>query len=358
MNEDYKTIVIKIGTNALLTQEQTLNNQILSQLVAQINNLLEKDVRIVLVSSGAMASGEQAVGTLSSLSPVSERQLLAAVGQVELMLAYRNEFKKCDRVIAQVLATKEDFRSRQHYLNMRNCFQTLLQQKIVPIVNENDVVSVEELMFTDNDELAGLVASMLDADRLIVLTNVDGIYVDDKKTVLSEIGPDTSLENIKFGAKSSFGRGGIRAKLETAKRLSAVGIATHIVNANTENVIARLLEGEEIGTVILPMRDVRVSNSQRWVADSYGHQKGEIVIDDGAEKMMLSEKSANLLPTGICSCKGEFKKGDVVSICNEKGQLIGMGKASYGNDILEECIGKRSHRAFIRCNYFFPVNES
>ena len=174
MRLPYKSIVVKIGTNALLSKRNTLHKKRLKDIANQLADLHEKGIHVVLVSSGAMGCGRVLIPASSSRSPVEERQLLAAIGQVELMFAYRNAFKRRDIIVAQVLATKDDFRSRKHYLNMMQCFEIMLKENVIPIVNENDVVSVEELMFTDNDELAGLVTSMMEADALIMLTSVDG----------------------------------------------------------------------------------------------------------------------------------------------------------------------------------------
>ena len=306
-----------------------------------------------------MGSARKLVPHSSKHNPIEERQLLAAVGQVELMFAYKNAFAKYGITIAQVLATKEDFRSRKHYLNMRQCFQVLIEENIIPIVNENDVVSIEELMFSDNDELAGLVSSMIQASALIFLTNVDGVYDQmesgKQAKLLTTIDPDNILKSVRFGSKSSFGRGGMRTKVETAKKLSILGIPTHIVNANAENILIDILNGKSVGTLI-PAKQSRHSRSQHWVANSQGHQKGEIVIDAGAAKVISADKPANLLPIGIKSSHGKFEKGDIVSVCNEHNQLIGMGKASYGSETLAKYIGKSGHQAFIRCDYFFPVN--
>ena len=360
MKSNYRTIVVKIGTNALLTKKGLLNQKTLKQLIFQIARLKKSGINIILVSSGAMGAGRSVVRPSSALNPVSQRQILAAVGQVELMFAYRNICKKLDLTTAQVLVTKEDFRSRRHYLNMQQCFQALLEESIIPIVNENDVVSVEELMFSDNDELAGLVASMIQADALIFLTSVNGVFDQVNKgkdsKLMVTIDPDKALESVRCGSKSSFGRGGMRTKLETAKRLSALGIAAHIANANTKDVLTGILKGKTAGTII-PAKQSRHSRTQHWVANSRGYRKGEVIIDVGAAKVMTAESPANLLPIGIKSCHGEFERGDIVSVYNGQKRLIGMGKASYGNKTLAKYIGEPGHQAFIRCDYFFPLEE-
>ena len=359
MRLPYKSIVVKIGTNALLSKRNTLHKKRLKDIANQLADLHEKGIHIVLVSSGAMGCGRVLIPASSSRSPVEERQLLAAIGQVELMFAYRNAFKRRDIIVAQVLATKDDFRSRKHYLNMMQCFEIMLKENVIPIVNENDVVSVEELMFTDNDELAGLVTSMMEADALIMLTSVDGVMMDTKdgkrKEVIKIIRPDYTTENIEVSGKSSFGRGGMQTKLRIAKKLSSLGTVTHIANALTENILGRILAGEEIGTLILPKK-VKRSSTQRWLASATVQQQGSIVVDEGAARAVTGAKPTNLLPVGIRSFSGSFKKGDVISVCNLRGKVIGMGKAAYDSKQLEKNLGKHGQLPFIRCAYFVPLS--
>lgn len=359
MKLPYKSIIVKIGTNALLSKHSTLHKRQLKDIANQLAGLHEKGIHLVLVSSGAMGCGRAMVSASFNRSPVEERQLLAAVGQVELMLAYRNAFKCRNITVAQVLATKDDFRSRKHYLNMMQCFEILLKEHVIPIVNENDVVSVEELMFTDNDELAGLVTSMMRADALIMLTCVDGVMKDanDGKTkeVIRVIQPEETTNSIEVTSKSSFGRGGMQTKLQIAKKLSSLGITTHIANAATKNVLERILAGEEIGTKILP-KHVKRSNTQRWLASAAVEQQGTIVVDEGAERAITGAKPTNLLPVGIRSFSGTFEKGDVISVRNLRGNIIGMGKAAYGSGNLEKNLGKKGQLPFIRCAYFVPLS--
>lgn len=358
MKPSYKNIVVKIGTNALLSKKNTLHKKRLKEIVNQLANLHEMGVHIVFVSSGAMGCGRAIVPASSNRNPVEERQLLAAVGQVELMLAYRNAFKKRGITIAQILATKDDFRSREHYLNMRQCFEVLLKENVIPIVNENDVVSVQELMFTDNDELAGLVTSMMRADALIMLSSVDGVMkkikTRKKKETISVIHPEENTDDIEMMGKSSFGRGGMQTKLQIAKKLSSLGITTHIANARTKQVIERILAGEAVGTKILSKKVTR-SNTQRWLASATMKQQGSIVVDGGAERALTGAAPNNLLPIGISSFSGSFGKGDVISIHNLQGKIIGMGKAGYDSRKLQTVIGKKRQIPFIRCAYFVSL---
>ncbi|MDD4628457.1 MAG: glutamate 5-kinase [Candidatus Peribacteraceae bacterium] len=355
----YSTIVVKIGTSALLTPRKTLNINALDELVRQIASLAEEHINVIVVSSGAVACGKDRLHDrkTSSAESVEERQLFAAVGQVELMAHYRTALQEHDLVIAQVLATKEDFRTRGHYANMSRCFEALRSAGVIPIVNENDVVAVEELMFTDNDQLAGLVASMVGADALIILSTVDGVFdrpLDRAGArLIRTIRPGEELGHIGIGRKSSSGRGGMQTKLDTARLLSSQGITTHIANAATPDVLLRILRGESTGTVVLPAR-TSLSKTRRWLANSAEHRRGSVTVDAGAGKALGAAQPANLLPVGIRSVSGTFRKGDVVSVMSEAGVAIGIGMAAYGNSVLAKCLGKRGHPAFIRADYFFP----
>ncbi|MDD4319834.1 MAG: glutamate 5-kinase [Candidatus Peribacteraceae bacterium] len=353
----YASIVVKIGTNALLTPRNTLDTDTIARLVAQVASLMKEGVKITIISSGAVASGKSRLGRRETAESVGERQLFAAVGQVELMLSYRAAAQEHKLSVAQILATKEDFRTRDHYDNMQRCFGTLHAENVIPIVNENDVVSVQELMFTDNDQLAGLVASMVSADALIILSNIDGVFdrplEEEGAQLIRTFHPVRDAQRVRIGRKSSFGRGGMQAKLETARLLSAQGITTHIANVSAPDVLLRIQKGESVGTAVLPIRK-RLSGMRRWLASSADHRQGSVTVDSGAGNALNAEQPANLLPVGVRSFEGAFRKGDIVSVLDEKGKAIGVGLASYGHAILAKSMGKRGHPPFIRSDYFFP----
>ncbi|MFA5799881.1 MAG: glutamate 5-kinase, partial [Candidatus Peribacteraceae bacterium] len=318
-NSSYANIVVKIGTNALLTPQDTLDKGVIARLIRQVASLMKSNVKITIVSSGAVACGKSRLQRLqnTSVGSVGERQLFAAIGQVELMLNYRAAVQKHKLIIAQVLATKEDFRTRDNYANMRCCFDALHQEGVIPIVNENDVVAVEELMFTDNDQLAGLVASMIGADALIILSDIDGVFdrpiEEGGAQLIKTFHPAKDMNRIRIGHKSSFGRGGMQAKLETACLLSAQGITTHIANASVPDVLLRIQRGEDVGTMILSTR-TRPSRTRRWLASSVDHRCGSVTVDPGAGKALSADQPANLLPVGIHALEGAFQKGDIVSV--------------------------------------------
>lgn len=241
-----KTVVIKLGTNVISNADRTLNREFIKSVVSQISLAL-KSHKILLVTSGAVGAGRSIVDELR-YDETTNKQIFAAVGQVELMHLYANLFKEHEQIIAQVLATKADFSNRDHYLNMKNCLESVMKEKIIPIVNENDVVAIEELMFTDNDELASLIAQILSADMLIIVTNVDGIY-DAKGNVVADFTHDEDMPTyISSADKSSFGRGGMYSKFKTAQSAAANGTDVFIVGAKQQNFIQRLIEGEKLGT--------------------------------------------------------------------------------------------------------------
>lgn len=246
----YKRIILKIGTKVLTTNTGTLDIAFLSHAVDQIVHLRTQGLQVVLVTSGAGGAGRSIFPSLNNIqSEVVRKQIFAAVGQVKLMTTYAQLFEKYNYHCAQVLATKEDFRDEEHYQNMQNCFEGLLLDNVIPIVNENDVVATTELMFTDNDELAGLVAEQLNADALVILTSTDGI-LDNEKNTISEV----NVSNMEMVAtyinpdKSTAGRGGMTSKFFVAKELAKKGITVHIVNGKSENVLQSVVGGQKIGT--------------------------------------------------------------------------------------------------------------
>ena len=252
MSYNYSRIVIKIGSNVLTKKDGLPDLERIKHLVDQIARIKKQGKEVVLVSSGAVASGRSLISVSDKFDAIATRQLFASIGQVKLINTYAGEFEKFNILCSQVLVTKEDFRDRLHYLNMKNCLTILLQHHVIPVVNENDVVSVTELMFTDNDELAGLIASMLNAQAMIVLTNVDGIYDGNPNTEGSKVIEQVDGKNIDFSSfigssRSAFGRGGMITKSTMAQKIAQLGIAVHIANGTRENILIDVLEGRAYG---------------------------------------------------------------------------------------------------------------
>ncbi len=295
---------------------------------------------------------------MNSATGVTEKQIAAAVGQIKLMDLYARAFAQHGLNCAQVLVTKEDFRDRDHYFNMKNCLTGLLKSNVVPIVNENDVVAVSELAFTDNDELAGLVASQLNADMVVILTNVGGVFTgrpgDKNARLTSRVDSQNAAEverSIGPG-KSTFGRGGMLTKFNIARKLAKQGIAVYIANGKNKNVLADILNGKPTGTEFAP--DKRMPAAKRRVANSSGLTKGTVYIDKRAEEILLSpDRIASLLPVGIIKIEGDFGKGELVEIRNARRKKVGFGAAQYGAAQAKKLIGRRGGKPFIHYNYMF-----
>jgi glutamate 5-kinase len=299
----YKRIIIKVGTKVLSTENGGLDIAVLKHLVRQVVTVKNRGIEVVLVTSGAMGAGRTLI-TPKVTEKVAEKQVLAAVGQVKLMSMYSELFAKENQLCAQVLATKEDFRDKSHYFNMRTCFENLLTNSVVPVVNENDVVATTELLFTDNDELAGLVASQLNADAVIILTSVEGFLTGDPQDTKSEVIPEIDFNTISSYQKyispdkTAFGRGGMLTKFNIAKKLTLQGITVHFANGKRKNILAELVEGKNIGTRFMPRG--KSSATKRRIAYSEGLTKGSVQVDKCAEDLLLSKtKIMSLLPVGI-----------------------------------------------------------
>jgi len=349
-------ICIKIGSNVLTKENGLPDEDLIKDISRQIVALKKGGKEVILVSSGAVAAGRSVMKSARKLDTVAERQLLSSLGQVKLINLYTAFFKELDQLCAQVLVTKHDFKDRHHYLNMQNCLNALLVNDIIPIVNENDVISITELMFTDNDELAGLISAMLNVDSLYILSNVDGIYDGDpddpKSKVIDEF--DKSVHELSYitsGAKSNFGRGGIITKCHTAIKVAGFGIWVYITNGKMLDVIVRLAHGEKIGTYFKPRK--ATSSRKKWIANSHAHAKGQVIVNDGAKKRLISSNAASLLPVGVLKIEGEFKKGDIIKILDEEHCEIGLGQTKYGSKKAEAVIGLKNQRPIIHYDHLY-----
>ncbi len=350
------TVVIKIGTNVLVEPSGALDQKTFQHLVEQITTLKHKGCKVIVISSGAIGFGKTLFkGKLKAVDQIVERQVLAAIGQVGLMKNYAETFAQHQVQVAQVLATKSDFLNRDHYLNMRRCFTGLIENNVIPIVNENDTVAVSELMFTDNDELASLVATMLKADKLIILSNINGLYTgnphDPKSQIIPEVKMNDKLEGIVSASKSQFGRGGMQTKLQMALKLAKLGVTVHIAHGKEESILLKILAHQKVGTTFIPQKVS--SNIKRWLSFSEGLAQAKIVVNECTEELLHSPKVISLLPVGISKIEGEFKKGDIVKIINEKGTELGLGKAEYSTQELSLQKGKKGGKPFIHYNYMF-----
>ncbi len=353
----YRKIVVKTGTNVITNKEGELDLDILASLVAQIAELRKRGVEVLLVSSGAVGAGRSIVKLPKNLSPVAARQVLSSTGQIKLINTYADLFRQHGFNIAQILVTKSDFRDRLHYLNIRTCLTSLLEQKIVPVINENDTVSVTELMFTDNDELSGLIASMMHVDASITFSHVDGLFdmsVEGKEPGIIrtiDISTDHFHQYIKPG-KSEFGRGGMLTKCHIAHKLAKLGITVHFANGSVPGILLDILDGKEVGTTFTPQKPVY--GKKRWIAHSEGLEKGAVTINAGAEAALRSPERANsLLPVGVETVTGSFFKGDVIRICSENGDTIGYGMAQCSAEEAKKQLGKKGAKPLIHYDYLY-----
>ena len=354
-----KRIAVKIGSNVLTRKDGTLDITRMSALVDQVAELHHAGMEIVLISSGAVASGRSEVKVGKKLDSVSARQLYSAVGQAKLINRYYELFREHGLKCGQVLTTKENFGSRTHYLNQKHCMEVMLEHGVIPIVNENDTISVTELMFTDNDELSGLIATMMGMDALIILSNIDGIYNGNPADPASRVIPvvergKTDLASYVQTGRSSFGRGGMLTKCHIAQKVADEGILVVIANGKRSNILVDLLKDPETIPCTRFLPAVKpVSSVKKWIAHSEGFAKGEIHINKGAEEALLAPKATSLLLVGVTQVGGDFEKDDIVRIVNEEGKLLGVGCAGYGSEEARALIGSRDLKPLVHYDYLY-----
>jgi glutamate 5-kinase len=345
----YKRIVAKFGTNLLTAGTDRIDTNVLSGIVRQVAQLHKEGKEIILVSSGAVASGRQLLTLPKDKKDVPARQVMAAVGQHVLMNSYTELFRRHGIVTAQALLTKLDLANRLSYLNARNTLLTLLELGVVTIINENDVVAIEELegaRFGDNDNLSGMVANLVDADLLVIMSDVAGLYtadpVLDKSAKLIPVVEqiDKSIEKMAGGTRGR-GTGGMTTKIQAAKLATASGTAVVVANGSEPDLLLRLASGESIGTMFMPATD-KLESRQRWILSGLS-TKGKLVIDGGAAAA-LSKGNKSLLPAGIKGVEGSFKRGDAVDIVNEAGDRIACGISNYAAADIEKIKGARSDK--------------
>lgn len=354
----YKRVVVKIGTSVLSKEDGHIDESVLENIADQISDLKKSGVEIVLITSGAVGSGRGLLKLSSETETIADKQVFAAVGQVKLMETYAKLFRRRDYLCAQILVTKEDFRDCGHYQNMRCCFLNLLRDGIVPIVNENDAIAIKELVFTDNDELAGLIAAQLGADAVMILTSVEGVLDGSPADPSSKIIPEIDFKNIAIlqkhitREKTNVGRGGMITKFAIAKKLISSGIAVHIASGKRRNVLRDIVDGRAVGTRFIPFR--KISGVKRRLAYSEGLTMGAVVVNECAEDMLVSKgRIMSLLPVGITKINGDFKKGDVVEIRSARNKKIGFGISAYDSDKVKEAAGKKGGRPVIHYDYMF-----
>lgn len=325
-----RRVVVKVGS-AVVAGSADDGSEIFSRLSSEIHALKPKGLEFAIVSSGAIALGIRKLGLKEKPSSIPERQAVAAVGQGSLMAKYDAAFSKESEMAAQVLLTHDDLNARSRFLNARNTLSTLLKLGIVPVINENDTVAVEEIKFGDNDELSALVTNLMEADLLIILSDIDGLYDRDPKKDASakklrivedvdNIGLELSVDTNRLGT------GGIRSKCEAARKAAHFGVATVIANGNSKGVLSRIFAGEDEGTLFLPKED-RLTSKKHWIAFST-RPSGRVFVDEGAKEALL-KGGKSLLPSGIKDVDGSFDAGEVVHCVDLKGKEFARGVANY-----------------------------
>lgn len=356
----YHRIAVKIGSNVLTRADGTLDVTRMSSLVDQIALLYRQGIEVILISSGAVASGRSELQLSDKLDSVESRQLFSAVGQAKLINRYYELFRDHGIAVGQVLTTKESLATRRSYLNQRGCMRVMLDHGVVPIVNENDTISVTELMFTDNDELSGLVATMMDVDVLIILSNVDGIYdgppSDAGSRVIRRVEPSMALEEYIQTERSGFGRGGMQTKSRIARKVADEGIAVIIANGRKEDILLHVVnEPEATLCTLFVASEANASSVKKWIAHSDGFAKGVIRLNDKAVEVVLGEKAASILPIGVCAIDGDFEKDDIVHVADAQGNVIGVGRTAYDSMEARQAIGQHDRRPIVHYDYLCIV---
>ena len=340
-DKKFSTIVIKIGSSSLTNPQGKLDLTNLKRIVAEVASFLKEKKKVILVTSGSIVTGAERL-KLGKPKTIPQKQAAAAVGQSILMRQYEKAFEQFDIPVAQILLTRDAIADRERYLNARNTFSTLLAEKVVPIVNENDTVAIDEIKIGDNDTLAALTASLIGADALFILTDVDGFFMDNEEGVsylVSEIKEITrEVEDAAGHPSTQLGTGGMITKIQAAKICADTGIYTIILSSRKPGLIKKYLNGEKLGTTFLPKAS-KLESRKRWLA--YGlKQEGTLMIDPGAESALI-KAGKSLLPVGIKEIKGKFCSGALVGIADETGKEVARGLVNYSNEELAGMIGKK-----------------
>jgi glutamate 5-kinase len=340
-----RRLVVKVGSAVLTASQGGLDTDHIQALTDSLSRVQKKGHELVLVSSGAIAAGVKKIGLRRKPSSIPEKQAAAAVGQARLMWVYERSFSKNGRKVAQILLTRDDVSDRRRFLNARNTLWTLLRWGILPIINENDSVVIDEIQFGDNDCLSALVTNLVQADLLVILTDIDGLFdadpkVDPAARLISRIeNVDERVLSLVQLTTSDVGTGGMASKLQAAKTAAVYGVPTIIASGRSPDILERVLAAEEVGTLVLP-RENRINSWKHWIAYSKT-TCGTIIVDDGARRAIVDD-GRSLLPSGIREVAGHFGTGDSVSCLGEDGMEFARGLVNYGSDEVRRIQGKRS----------------
>ena len=340
-----KRVVLKIGSSMLTDSDGNLLDTRFGDIADQVSGLRKSGIEFIIVSSGAIASGMKKLGIEERATDIHTKQAIAACGQSSLIWSYEKAFSIFELNVAQILLTHNGFSDRKRFLIARKTIQRLLEMGIIPIVNENDTVAIEEIMIGDNDNLAALVTSMTESDLMILLTNIDGIYSDDQRKnknaefipVINEI--DNEIKKIDGGTSGKTTTGGMKTKIEAVKKASAFGVPSIVANGEKSDAIKRIFSGEDYGTLVLPSQD-KLRARKHWIAFNL-KAAGNIVLDDGAKDAIL-KKGKSLLPSGILKTQGNFGIGDCIICLDENGNEIARGISTYSAEEVRKIAGKKT----------------
>ena len=348
-----KRAVIKVGSG-VVTASEGLNQQVIDSLSTEICKLRRGGLEVILVSSGAIAAGLKKIGMKKRPPSVSQQQATAAIGQSSLIMTYEHAFARHGYKVAQILLTRDDLTHRRRYLNARNALFTLLSWSIVPIINENDTVVVDEIKFGDNDNLSAMVTNLTDANLLVNLTNIDGLYDKDPRdhadaNLIRVVGKvDRKISRFASTIPGFLGTGGMASKIKAAQKVTLRGVPAIIANGLKPDILARIFSGEEEGTLFLPGRSPLCSR-KHWIAFTKS-PRGEIIIDRGAERAILND-GKSLLPSGIRGVKGRFSLGNSVLLLNEAEDPIAVGMVNYHSGDIRKIMGARSSEIEARLGF-------
>jgi len=339
-----KRLVVKIGTSVLVDENKKISTGKIKNIARQVRAIKAMNIDVIIVSSGAIACGMETIGLSRKPKEIAKRQALASTGQVLLMKMYRENFEKEDMKVGQILLTHEDIKNRVRCINLMNTLDALLAMGIVPVINENDALSFTEIKFGDNDNLSALIAQIVDADLLLLLSDVEGLFDRDPNEdpnarmipVVKKI--DKDIEKTATGTGSEKSVGGMVSKLEAAKKAGCYGIPTRVVLGTKKDIILKVVEGQAVGTLFLPER--KLGRQKWWTAFAF-KSKGVLWVDEGAERAVV-HNGKSLLPSGIVNADGAFTSGECVEMKNTRGEIIAKGITNYSSSDIEKIQGLKS----------------
>jgi glutamate 5-kinase len=365
-----KRIVVKVGSG-VLTADQGVNITVINSLSRQMSKLADDGLEVLLVTSGAMASGQKKIGLLKRPDEIPKRQAIAAVGQAGLIMEYERAFAAYNKKVAQILLTSEDLTNRKRYLNARNTLYTLLSWKVIPIINENDTISVDEIKFGDNDNLSAMISLLMEADILINLTDISGLFTaDPRRNAGAQLVPEVenitkNIEKIAGDIPGALGTGGMSSKIKAARKVTGAGIPMVIANGLEKDILIKMFSGRVMGTFFIPAK-AKLSSRKCWIGYTL-KPKGKLRIDDGAAAAIIN-RGKSLLPGGIIDVEGEFDVGAPVELINSRKVSLGVGLVNYSaadirkikgcsSDKIKECLGEKPYDEVIHRDNLTIFNE-